>query len=103
MSHYMSKDICGHHKRVILTRKPLYFRESGPNSKRMKRAVLIASTLFAVLTVAAQTPTTLRVDVRLVNIVATVTDADGKFVPGLSAEDFTVLEDGVAQKISHFT
>jgi VWFA-related protein len=69
----------------------------------MKRVVLIASVLLAVLTVAAQTPTTLRVDVRLVSVVATVTDAEGKFVPGLSAEDFTVLEDGVAQKISHFT
>jgi Ca-activated chloride channel homolog len=69
----------------------------------MKRAVLIASTLLTVLAVTAQTPTTLRVDVRLVNIVATVTDADGKFVPGLTADDFTVLEDGAAQKISYFT
>jgi VWFA-related protein len=45
----------------------------------------------------------LRVDVRLVNVVATVTDATGKFVPGLTSDDFTVLEDGVPQKITHFT
>ena len=57
----------------------------------------------AVLTVSAQNPTTLRVDVRLVNVVATVTDASGKFVPNLTADDFTVLEDGVPQKISHFS
>jgi VWFA-related protein len=58
--------------------------------------------MLAALAVAQQ-PTTVRVDVRLVNIVATVTDAGGKFVPGLTAEDFTVFEDGVAQKITHFT
>jgi VWFA-related protein len=69
----------------------------------MKRALLIAITVLATLTLAAQTPTTLRVDVRLVNVVATVTDDNGKFVPNLTAEDFTVLEDGVPQKITHFT
>jgi len=57
----------------------------------------------AVLTVSAQNPTTLRVDVRLVNVVATVTDASGKFVPNLTADDFTVLEDGVPQNISRFS
>jgi len=57
----------------------------------------------AVLTVSAQNPTTLRVDVRLVNVVATVTEASGKFVPNLTADDFTILEDGVPQKISHFS
>ena len=44
----------------------------------MKRAVLTAVLLLMGLTLAAQTPTTLRVDVRLVNVVATVTDAGGK-------------------------
>lgn len=69
----------------------------------MKYAFAIAATLLAVFSSAAQTPTTLRVDVRLVNVVATVTDANGKFVPNLTAEDFTVREDGVEQKITHFT
>ena len=62
----------------------------------MKRALLMTMVL-------AQAPTTLRVDVRLVNVVTTVTDADGKFASNLTADDFTVLEDGVPQKISHFT
>lgn len=69
----------------------------------MKRAVFTASILLLGLTLAAQTPTALRVDVRLVNVVATVTDAGGRHVQGLTAEDFTVFEDGVPQKISHFT
>jgi Ca-activated chloride channel family protein len=69
----------------------------------MKQAVLTASILLIGLTLAAQTPTTLRVSVRLINVVATVTDAAGRHVPNLKAEDFTVLEDGVPQKIAHFT
>ena len=40
---------------------------------------------------------------RLVNVVTTVTDADGKFAPNLTPDDFTLLEDGVEQKITHFT
>lgn len=69
----------------------------------MKRAVFTASLLLAGLALAAQTPTSLRVDVRLVNVVATVTDDAGRHVSNLTATDFTVLEDGVPQKITHFT
>ena len=46
---------------------------------------------------------TLRVDVRLVNLVATVTDPDGRYVEGLGADDFIVEDDGVEQEIVHFT
>jgi Ca-activated chloride channel family protein len=45
----------------------------------------------------------LRVDVRLVNVTATVTDQNGHYVSGLRAEDFVLEEDGVAQNIAHFT
>lgn len=44
-----------------------------------------------------------RVDVRLVNVVATVTDDRGRHVSGLSADDFILEEDGLPQKISHFS
>ncbi len=37
---------------------------------------------------------TIEVDVNLVNIIATVQDGDGRFVDGLTAGDFRVLEDG---------
>jgi VWFA-related protein len=69
----------------------------------MNRVSFVALLSLAGLTLGAQNPTTLRVDVRLVNVVATVTDGSGKFVPNLTPSDFTVLEDGVPQKISHFT
>jgi Ca-activated chloride channel family protein len=46
--------------------------------------------------------TTLKVDVKLVNVYVTVTDARGAPVAGLKKENFVVQEDGRAQKISVF-
>jgi VWFA-related protein len=43
-----------------------------------------------------------RTSVDLINVTATVTDAQGRFVPGLRMEDFDVYEDGKLQKISQF-
>ena len=83
----------------MLARKTLY---SG-NRAAMKYALAIATAILAALTLSAQEPTTLRVEVRLVNVVTTVTDSEGKFVPGLTPDDFTILEDGVPQKITHFS
>jgi VWFA-related protein len=44
-----------------------------------------------------------RSGVDLVNVTATVTDEDGRFVSGLRREDFTVYEDGKPQDVSHFS
>src|SRR6476619_783480 len=44
----------------------------------------------------------LRVDVRLVNIYATVIDTSGRYVDGLKKTDFIVQEDGRRQELSHF-
>jgi Ca-activated chloride channel family protein len=46
--------------------------------------------------------TTLRVDVRLVNVFVNVTDRNGAIVGGLTREDFAVTEDGRPQQISVF-
>lgn len=46
--------------------------------------------------------TTLKVDVKLVNVFVTVTDAHGSPVAGLAKENFTLQEDGREQKISIF-
>lgn len=43
-----------------------------------------------------------KVDVDVVQIIATVTDRDGHFVSGLPRSAFHVAEDGKPQKISHF-
>jgi VWFA-related protein len=42
------------------------------------------------------------VDVDVVRVTAVVTDRRGRFVKGLKRSDFTVFEDDVTQKISHF-
>jgi hypothetical protein len=46
--------------------------------------------------------TTLRVDVRLVNIFVNVTDENGSIVGGLGRDDFAVTEDGRPQQIAVF-
>jgi len=65
---------------------------------RKALAVALTSVLLLTVAVAAQ----IRVDVQLVNVVATVTDSQGRYVPDLKASDFTLAEDGTHQDISHF-
>lgn len=50
----------------------------------------------------ASADTTFKVDVKLVNVFVTVTDAHGAPVGGLSKDNFQVLEDGALQKVSVF-
>jgi hypothetical protein len=45
----------------------------------------------------------LKVDVALVNVVATVTDETGHYVSDLTQDDLIVYEDGQVQKIAHFS
>jgi len=45
---------------------------------------------------------TLKVDVKLVNVFVTVTDAHGAPIGGLTKESFAIAEDGLGQKISVF-
>jgi len=41
--------------------------------------------------------------VELVNVTATVADSNGRFVPGLTRDDFIVYEDEVRQTVSQFS
>jgi Ca-activated chloride channel family protein len=41
--------------------------------------------------------------VELINVTATVTDANGRFVPGLRQDDFVLYEDNEPQQITHFS
>jgi VWFA-related protein len=45
----------------------------------------------------------LKVDVALVNVVATITDETGRYISDLTQDDIVVYEDGQVQKISHFS
>ena len=44
-----------------------------------------------------------RSGVELINVTATVTDDEGRFVPGLRKEDFRVFDDNVPMEVSHFS
>src|SRR5438067_8146657 len=58
----------------------------------------------AILAIPQDTPeTTFKVDVKLVNVYVTVTDQQGAPIGNLTKNDFSVSEDGVAQKIAVFS
>lgn len=63
-------------------------------------AGLVFLPVFVLGAVAAQQA--LRVDVRLVNVFATVADESGRYVSGLTKDDFILEEDGIPQEIGHF-
>ncbi len=44
----------------------------------------------------------IKVDVPLVNLDVLVTTKDGQFIPGLHKDNFKIIEDGVAQKVTNF-
>ena len=62
----------------------------------------IGTVLLGVLVAQDQMPT-IKVDVDVVNILASVRDKRGALIPTLQKEDFTILEDGKAQPIKYFT
>lgn len=51
---------------------------------------------------AAQEPPVIRVDVRLVRLLVTVKDYDGKLVGSLNREDFTLFDNDVRQEVAVF-
>jgi len=72
---------------------------------RAPRALIFAALIAATAVAGAQSQEGFRFKsgVDLVNVTATVTDEDGRFVSGLRREDFTVYEDGKLQDVSHFS
>jgi Ca-activated chloride channel family protein len=63
---------------------------------------LTSAALFAIQSDRPNETSPLRVDVRLVNIYATVIDTSGRYVDGLKPTDFIVQEDGRRQMLAHF-
>src|SRR6266850_4162565 len=70
---------------------------SGGSKMSLLRPLLVAC-LVAVPILAMQ----LKVDVALVNVVATVTDDKGRYISDLSQDDLIIEEDGKPQTISFF-
>lgn len=66
-------------------------------------AVLLIAILVGSVALAQQQPEdVVRVRANLVNIDVIVKDKKGKYIPDLKAQDFTIVENGVAQKIEFF-
>jgi VWFA-related protein len=66
-------------------------------------ALLLATAAVASIAAQSQEGFRFRSGVELINVTATVTDGDGRFVPGLRKEDFNVFEDGERQEVTHFS
>ena len=68
-------------------------------------AVLATSVLLSAQGAPAQEPQSFkfRTGVELINVNATVTDQSGRFVSGLSKDDFRVFEDEQQQTVTHFS
>jgi VWFA-related protein len=71
----------------------------------MKRvAAIVALVLFAaLLTAAPPRQFQVKVDVDLVNVLFSATDKNGRMITGLTANDFTIEEDGKRQQIALFS
>jgi len=78
-----------------------------PATKTMK-STLASSVALAIvcgglfLNAAVQDQSTLKVNVELVNVLFSVTDRHGRFIPGLTEKDVLVEEDGRRQEIRNF-
>ena len=69
----------------------------------MRQAALSGLSLYLCLACVAQEPqTTIKVDVKLVNVFVTVTDEHGAPVASLEKDNFALREDGKEQKIAVF-
>ena len=70
------------------------------------RSLLVALFLLAAPLVSQEViedPNTITVEVNVVNLPVTVTDADGRFIVDLKQTDFDVREDGESVEIRYFT
>jgi VWFA-related protein len=75
------------------------------------RALVVAALCGSVVLSAAQDPQQqsepqsfkFRTGIELINVNATVTDQSGRFVSGLTKDDFRVLDDEQAQNVTHFS
>jgi Ca-activated chloride channel family protein len=67
----------------------------------VRSALILSVALLATCVVAAQ-QATFRSGTRIVPVATTVTDAQGRLVPGLEREDFTILDNDKPQEITFF-
>src|SRR5205085_11139486 len=92
---------------VHATREPFaspgIFRRPRASVRRMIGAGVIVCACLGARASAQQAPPVFRSATSIVSVDVIVRDASGNVVKGLTAADFTVLEDGKPQQIETFT
>src|SRR5271169_82206 len=97
---------------TVSRRNPIAGRHGGRGAgiqmteahmKCAQRVLLLLIMLAAARLLAEEPETTIKVDVKLVNVFVTVTDARGAPVANLKKENFLLKEDGKEQKIAIFS
>src|SRR4051812_4118539 len=87
--------------------RPLAFERMSmvPFRRRFLLAGLLLATTSLTTTTRAQDQDQFKFKsgIELVNVTATVTGPDGRFLPGLRKEDFRVFDDDKPQEITHFS
>ncbi len=73
----------------------------GSNRSRARKQAVCMAALMATAALFAQEPT-IRVNVNLVHVIATVKNAAGQLVGSLKKEDFQISDNGVPQEIAVF-
>jgi VWFA-related protein len=71
--------------------------------ERLTKIILAILFIAAAASAWSQQSPTISTRTNIVTLYATVHDADGKVVKNLTQDDFTLLEDGVPQKINYFS
>jgi Ca-activated chloride channel family protein len=89
-----------------------FSKRPGPCEKpqtKPKSALTVAPFIVLAVVVAATVSARSQVGPRfqggvdLINVVATVTDGDGRFIRGLRREDFAIFDDGERQDVTYFS
>src|SRR5205823_10688844 len=68
----------------------------------MRTFTTLALLAAATLTIAAQQEPTFKATTQIVSVPATVLDAEGRLVPSLDQDQFTILDNGKPQNITFF-
>jgi Ca-activated chloride channel homolog len=77
-------------------------RNLSVSSLHMRSIFVIGLILLATLTTLAQQEPTFRAGTQIVPVYATVTDSQGRLVPSLEQDAFTILDNGKPQEITFF-
>jgi VWFA-related protein len=73
------------------------------NARALRLTTAALAVGLASAALAAQEPFKFKSGVELVNVTATVTGRDGRFLAGLDKDDFIVFDNGERQPITHFS